>query len=168
MDEKQLLPLLGAIPGILTPVFAWLQTRSHEAQERRQAERVLKRLEVVDKLLKITRDNGVPDHLREVQAKLLEEVVIVSQDYLASRKTKALVPRQQPRLLLRRLLLLYFPQSLKGWLVHVPFYMLIGVFSLLWSLTIFRMFQGEYNWPMLPNLVGLNSDSSSLYCGFSD
>jgi hypothetical protein len=110
---------------------------------------------VVDKLLKITRDNGVPDHLREVQAKLLEEVVIVSQDYLASRKTKALVPRQQPRPLLRRLLLLYFPQSLKGWLVHVPFYMLIGVFSLLWSLTIFRMFQGEYNWPMLPNLVGL-------------
>jgi len=56
-------------------------------------------------------------------------------------------PEDRKPSLLRRMLLLYLPGSRKGWILHVPFYILFGLIILLWFVVLMAAVINKYDPP---------------------
>jgi hypothetical protein len=154
MNEKLLVALLGAVPGMLVPILAWIQQRSRQARNEKCLERAMKELELIERLLEVHAKHGMGGAAEMISGKLREKLASLAEECIGQVGERlALTIPHEPRSLVRRGLLLYFPQSLGGWLLHIPFYMILGSWISLWLAFLWKVLDGSYVFEKLPNLL---------------
>jgi hypothetical protein len=114
----------------------------------------MKELELIERLLEVHAKHGMSGDAEMISGKLREKLASLADECLGQVGERlALTIRHEPRSLVRRGLLLYFPQSLGGWLLHIPFYMILGSWISLWLAFLWKVLDGSYVFEKLPNLL---------------
>ena len=147
--------LIGCIPGLLVPIISWIQRRTRLKKELWRFDHNLKRLEAIKKLLNAFDNFQDSKNTQQLKNKLLEELTIIGDEIITQGNlfTSSSHNGDISRPFIQRLLLLYKPASFKGWMLHVPFYMISGAMIFLWSVVMITNTTNKYTVPYFAYII---------------
>ncbi len=128
--------LAGLFPILLTAILSWLEKRSLMAKRDRALNLAHQRVEFLDAWLKVQETLCSAERFEEIKRKAADEL-----DQLMESLSERLAEEEEEkptevgkRNLLERLFLAYLPHNVAGWVLHILFYMFLGVLLLtLWG-----------------------------------
>lgn len=138
MQEQSLVVLVGAliglIPTLLTLFFSWVEKRTLVEKQNRVLSLAKQRVEFLTAWAKAQESLCTPERYQELQARLshdLDQILDNARQVMVDQVELHTTKRTQ-RNFLQRWFLLYPPRSVAGWVWHTIFYMLAGIFLILW------------------------------------
>ena len=142
MDEKQLAAIVAALLGLL-PILAnaiinQVEKRSKAGRVDKAIDLAKRRIEFASQWFQARQQFDSQERINEVKvemAKEFDEIKKYVESALALPLT-SMEPEAKKRSRFQRLLLLYLPKSLNGWLYHTLFYIFFAIFILFTVLTI--------------------------------
>ena len=139
MELQIIVALIGCIPGLLIPVLTEIQERSKQKKLLNKLEFVNKRIEVIEKLLKIYKEYPNKENSSEKQTKSLYKQLSIASGEIISLSTIDDISSKKLSNF-EKLFLLYTPKSIGGWWFHIPFYMILGMLFFLWVVVLISSF----------------------------
>lgn len=149
--------LAGLFPILLTASLSWLEKRSLMAKRDRALDLAQKRVEFLDVWVKVQETLCSAERFEEIKREASNEL-----DQLMENLSERLAEEEEEepvevgeRNLLERLFLAYLPYNVAGWVMHILFYMFLGMSLLLIWATGLDADTGRFSWSVLADPVNI-------------
>ena len=122
--------LAGLFPTFLGTLISWFEKRSFTARQDRSLGLAQQRVEYLDNWVKVQETLCSPEQFDEIKQKVSNELVQINRTL-----SESLVEEEDEfvtfdeRNVLQRLFLFYTPRSGTGWVLHIIFYMFLGMLT---------------------------------------
>ena len=129
-DQSILIIIVGALAGLfpilLTASVSWLEKRSLFPKQNRALDLAQKRVEFLDSWVKVQETLSSTERFEEIKQAVSAEL-----DGLSGSLSEELAEEEEEEegeiSFLQRLFLAYLPHNVTGWVLHILFYMILGV-----------------------------------------
>lgn len=133
--REQIIPiivgaLVGLFPTLLATLVKWLDKRGLAARQNRALSLAQQRVAFLDSWTKVQETLCSPEQFDEIKREVSNELVQINQtlcENLVEEEDEFVTFEE--RNVLQRLFLLYTPRSVTGWVLHILFYMFVGILT---------------------------------------